>query len=275
MSLDLNVVVAGTEMLENVAQYHGEEPLKVHIKIDTGMGRLGFSPGELRGLAKSLGTLKNVEVEGLMSHFASSERRDDFGFGQIETFEKAISLFKENGVVPRFIHMANSAAICNYPEAHYNMVRPGIMLYGSFPDATLCGRLKLKPVMKLSSRVSFVRRFPARQPLSYGRTFVTERETRVAYIPFGYADGYSRALSNRATVLVRGRRCKILGRVCMDWVLVDVTELTDIEPGEEVVLLGRADSGAVITADEIAELAGTIPYEVLCCISRRIPRHYV
>jgi alanine racemase len=218
--------------------------------------------------------LRGVEIEGVMSHFPASERRDDRGLRQVACFTEALSLLKENGIEPKFAHMANSAAICNYPESHFTMVRPGIMLYGSYPGKALQERLTLKPVMKWTSYVSFVRTFPSGTALSYGGTYVTERETRVAYVPVGYADGYQRALSNRGCVLVAGRRCRIVGTVCMDWVFVDITGLLDVGPGEEVIVLG-SEKGETITVDEIAEQAGTIPYEVLCCVSRRITRRYV
>lgn len=271
---DLTSVVGTFDMLERVAAFRGKRPLKVHLKIDTGMGRLGFGADDLDDLARRLKALRGVEIEGLMSHFPASERRDGRGLRQVARFTEVLSLLKENGIEPKFAHIANSAAICNYPEAHFTMVRPGIMLYGSYPGKALQERLTLKPVMKWTSYVSFVRSFPSGIALSYGGTYVTEREMRVAYVPVGYADGYPRALSNRGCVLVAGRRCRIVGTVCMDWVFVDVTGLPDVGPGEEVVVMG-SEKGETITADEIAEQAGTIPYEVLCNVSRRITRRYV
>ncbi len=271
---DLTSTVGTFDMLDRVAAFRGKRPLKVHLKIDTGMGRLGFGAGDLDALARRLQHVQGVEVEGLMSHFPASEKRDDRGLQQVAHFTESLDLLKENGIEPKFSHMANSAAICNYPEAHFNMVRPGIMLYGSYPGKALRERLDLKPVMKWTSHVSFVRTFPSGTALSYGGTYVTERETRVAYVPVGYADGYPRALSNRGCVLVAGRRCRIVGTVCMEWVFVDVTGLPDVGPGEEVVMMGRL-KGETITADEIAEQTGTIPYEILCNVSRRITRCYV
>jgi alanine racemase len=270
---NLTLAVVNFEMLDRIAASRGKAPVKVHVKIDTGMGRLGFSPREIEVLAGRLRESGRVEVEGVMSHFASSDKRDEYGFRQVEAFRAAVGALKEKGIEPKFVHMANSAAICSYPEAHFDMVRPGIMLYGSYPDRTLQSAIALKPVMRWSSKVTFTRLFGARSSLSYGRTFVTERETRVAYVPIGYADGYPRSLSNRGSVLIRGRRCRVLGTVCMEWIFVDVTDLPDVGPGEEVVLMGGHGS-ETITADEIAEQAGTIPYEILCGISRRIPRLY-
>ncbi|OPY65363.1 MAG: Alanine racemase [Syntrophorhabdaceae bacterium PtaU1.Bin034] len=271
---DLTASVINFETLERIGKFHRASSLKIHVKIDTGMGRLGFGLCEVPELIRRLKQLKQVEIEGLMTHFSSSERHDDYGMKQVRDFGSVVRSFKDNGIEPGFVHMANSAAICTYPEAHFNMVRPGIMLYGSYPDPTLCERLKLRPVMKWSSGVAFVRKFSPGISLSYGRTYVTEKETVVAYIPLGYADGYSRGLSNRGIVLIKGRRCNVVGRVCMDWTFVDVTGVPDVRPGDEVVLLGTA-GGETVTADEMAERIGTIPYEVLCCISRRIPRRYV
>jgi alanine racemase len=271
---NLTPVVVNFEMLDRVAAFAATTPVKVHIKIDTGMGRMGFGARDMERLAERLARSPRVVVEGIMSHFASSDKRDEFGFGQVEAFRTAVEFLKTRGIGPEFIHMANSAAILCYPEAHFNMVRPGIMLYGSYPDASLRTKLALKPVMRWVSKVAFTRVFGAGSSLSYGRTFVTTEETKVAYVPIGYADGYPRSLSNRGSVLVKGTRCRVLGTVCMEWISVDVTHLPDVVPGQEVVLMGR-DGSETITADEIGELTGTIPYEILCSVSRRVPRYYV
>ena len=271
---DVTPTVIGFDSLERTAAHKSPKPLKIHVKIDTGMGRLGFSLGDLGTLLEQLRRMEErIKVEGLMSHFASSELRDDYGTGQVDAFRGALESFRNAGIEPRFVHMANSAAICDYPEAHFTMVRPGIMLYGSYPDKSLRGMVRLKQVMRWTSAVSYVRTLPALSSLSYGRTHVTQRETRVAYVPLGYADGFPRSLSNRGSVLIRGKRCRIMGTVCMEWVLVDVTGVADVAPGEEVVIIG-ASGQETITADEIADLAGTIPYEILCGVSRRVPRLY-
>jgi alanine racemase len=240
----LTPAVTNFEMLERFAAWRGNS-LKIHI-----------------------------EVEGVMSHFASSERRDEYGLGQLALFRQGLERLWERGIAPRFVHMANSSAICVYPEAHFTMVRPGIMLYGSYPDAAVRKKVKLTPVMTWKSHISFVRTFQSGSNLSYGRTYITEGETRVAYVPVGYAHGYPRSLSNRGTVLVGGKRCAVIGRVCMDWIFVDVTDVGSAKPGDEVVVLGCAQ-GDCITADEIAAKIGTIPYEILCGVSKRIARHHV
>ena len=251
-----------------------DETLKIHIKVDTGMGRLGFTPDELPVVIREIKEPYKIEVEGCMSHFSSSEDRDEYGFNQIATFNKALQLLKKNGINPELIHMANSGAITQYPEAYFDMIRVGIALYGSYPSKGLSRILHVKPVMKFSSRIAFIKEFPPGSSLSYGRTFVTERKSRIAYVPVGYADGYPRSLSNKGSVLINDKRCNVVGRICMDWLLVDVTDKDNITVGEEVILLGRGISDA-ITADEIAEHTGTIPYEILCKISKRVPRIYV
>jgi alanine racemase len=267
-------VISNFDMLARVGRFESAVGLKVHVKVDTGMGRLGFSTAEVPAVLTTLESLSNVEVEGIMSHFPASDQRDDFGKRQIEDFRHVLEVFSDHGVRPKFCHMANSGAICTYPEAHFTMVRPGIMLYGSYPDLSLRNKIALKPVMKWISHVAFVRHLPSDSPVSYGRTYFTTGETTVAYIPVGYADGYPTSLSNRGMVLIRGRGCPVLGRVCMEWTMVDVTDLPDVAPGEEVVLLGDSGKGEVITADDIADTIGSIPYEVLCGISKRVPRCY-
>ena len=182
--------------------------------------------------------------------------------------------FEKSGISPRLIHMANSGALTNYPDAYFSMVRVGVNLYGSDAAAELKEKIPVRPVMKLTSRIALIREFPPECSLSYGRTYTTEKATNIAFIPVGYSDGYPRALSNRGFVLVKDRRCPVVGRVCMDWILVDVTGVGDLSLGDEVILMGSGVSDK-ITADDIAELTGTIPYEVLCKISRRIPRIYV
>jgi alanine racemase len=263
----------GLKRLEGYLSKRGSK-MKVHIKFDTGMGRLGFMKEDASILIDNLKRQDAIYVEGLMSHFSSSEKRDEYGLNQVKMFKEIIGLFKDNGVSLEVVHMANTGAIINYPEAHFDMVRIGIGLYGSSPSIELRDVLGLSQVMKVVSRIAFIKDFDVGYPLSYGRTYTTEKKTRVAYVPVGYSDGYPRALSNKAKVLVNGRRCNLIGRVCMDWLLVDITEIDSAYSGDEVILLGRGD-GDTITADELAVLADTIPYEVLCNISKRIPKTYV
>jgi len=248
-------------------------PLKIHLKFDTGMGRLGFMPDDAAVVMDRLGHSENIQVEGLMSHFSSSETRDEYGIGQINTFKKVIEGFRERGFQPPITHMANSSAIINYPEAHFNMIRTGISLYGSQSSKELKKLLSTRPVMKFASRVALIREFPAGFALSYGRTYVTREKAKVAYIPVGYSDGYLRALSNKGSVLIHDRRHNVIGRICMDWFLVDITDDDEVTVNDEVILLGESITNC-ISADEIAEISGTIPYEILCKISKRVIRKY-
>ncbi len=251
-----------------------ELPLKIHLKFDTGMGRLGFNREDALKIIKKLKNIEHIHIEGLMSHFASSEVRDEYGLKQIEIFKDIVHIFKSHDINPDYIHMANTGAIIVYPEACFNMVRAGIGLYGSYPDSSLMDKVRLKQVMKLSSRIALIRTFPEGYSLSYGRTYKTSGQTRIACVPLGYSDGYPRALSNKGFVLIRGRRCNIVGRICMDWILVDITGHDDLIEGDEVIFMGFSEEDC-ITADDIARLEGTIPYEVLCRVSRKIKRTYV
>jgi alanine racemase len=271
----LSVVLHDFMTLERILgiALSGPRKLHVHVKVDTGMGRLGFTADALPDVFSSLKKVDGVVIEGMMSHFASSEQRDEYGMGQTEQFREALKIAAREGVVPGIAHMANSGAITVYPEALFDMVRVGISLYGSHPDKALADLLPVTQVMKVASRIASIKNFPAGAALSYGRTFVTEGPMKIAYVPVGYADGYPRSLSNRGVVLIGGERRPIVGRICMDWFLVDVTGLGDVHVGDTVVLLGR-DKDEAITADEIAEQAGTIPYEILCKISARVPRIY-
>lgn len=251
-----------------------ERPLSIHLKFDTGMGRLGFMAQDAWHVFQAVRDVTNVHIEGIMSHFASSEVRDDFGLSQIRSFRGVIDVFKDGGVVSPIIHMANSGGIVNYPEAHFSMVRAGISLYGSHASPDIMHHLPTKQAMKFASRIALIRELPSGYGLSYGRTFVTAKRTKVAYIPVGYADGYARVLSNKGSVLVGDGRYSVIGRVCMDWILVDVTGHDEIAVNDEVILLGHSATDA-ITAEEIAELTGTIPYEIFCNVSKRVPRVYI
>ncbi|MDD3845121.1 MAG: alanine racemase [Syntrophorhabdaceae bacterium] len=275
---DLTPAVYDDALLGRLADRSKEfaRPLRVHIKFDTGMGRLGFRPEDAQRIAAILAGAPGLKTEGVMTHFPSSEVRDDFGLSQIRTFAKVVDIFKTAGLDPAYVHMSSSGAIVTYPEAHFSLVRAGISLYGSHPSRSLEEVLPLRQVMKVVARIAFCRELPAGVPLSYGRTYETPRITRIAYIPVGYSDGYPRSLSNKGRVLINSRECNIVGRVCMDWILADITGLDGVESGDEAILLGEGDGeGMRISANEMAELAGTIPYEILCKISRRVLRVYV
>ncbi|MCG0276448.1 MAG: alanine racemase [Thermosediminibacteraceae bacterium] len=268
--------VKSAEVLSREAQKQGKKA-KVHIKLDTGMSRIGFQaePSCLPDIEKIF-SLPGIEVEGIFTHFAKADERDKtFTQEQFKKFDMIVKALESRGFKIPVKHVSNSAAIIDLPEMHLDMVRPGIILYGIYPsDEVKKERILLKPVMSFKTRVSHVKNVPAGTPISYGGTFVTKRPSVIATLPVGYADGYSRLLSSKAEVVIRGRRAPLVGRVCMDQCMVDVTDVPGVMPGDEVELFGTGESGGV-TADEVAKIMGTIPYEVVCGISKRVPRVYI
>ncbi len=248
--------------------------VEVHVKIDTGMGRIGVAPEAAAGFIETLRQHRELRVRGLMTHFADADLRDKgFAAVQMGRFTALMRELDARGAAVPLCHAANSAAVLDYGGAHFSMVRPGLMLYGYNPLEAGGPAIDLKPVLSLVTRIAYLKRTPAGTPISYGRTFITSRESLIATLPIGYADGFSRGLSNRGEALVRGRRAPVAGRVCMDMTMVDVTDVPAVREGDEVVLIG-AMGGERITAADIAAKTGTISYEVLCGISSRVPRVY-
>ncbi len=244
--------------------------IPIHIKVDTGMGRIGFNIRTAPADISTIASLKNIKLEGLMSHFSDADLQDkDFANSQLRNFLSLAGELKKKNIHFPVLHMANSAAVLTMPDAHLTMVRPGIMLYGY----GCCESRSLKPVMSVKSKIIFLKKVPAGTPISYGRTFVTGKKSTIATIPVGYADGYDRKLSNQGEVLIKGKRAPVVGRVCMDTIMVDVTDIPDVSYKTEVVLIGRQGKEQ-ITADDIANKTGTIPYEVLTSIGQRIKRVY-
>lgn len=251
-------------------------PVAVHLKVDSGMGRIGVLPQELDSFLDLLGSFPEIQVDGLLSHFASADLENrDFTLGQVRCFKDAHARMRAKGFRPRWRHLSNSAGVIDLPEVRdgleLNMVRPGIMLYGLYPAAWLRGAAALEPVLAWKTAVIHLKWVPAGTPISYGSTWRAPRDALIATLPIGYADGYSRRYSNRAQVLVRGRRAPVVGRVCMDMSMVDVTGVPGVCVGDEVVLLG-SQGAERIAAEELAELAETIHYEVICAVGARVPR---
>jgi alanine racemase len=259
--------------LAKAVQAH-QAPYPIHLKIETGMGRLGFSPEELLILLDSP-LLKNpLQVEGLMTHLADADGKDSvFTDRQLDTFRTVVEQVRHRGVALPLVHTANSAAIVRFPGAHYSLVRPGIMLYGYHTLPVSVSAPDLKPVLSLHTTIVQLRTIPQGGTVSYNGTFVATRPTRIAVLPIGYADGYSRQLSHRGSVLIRGRRASIVGLVCMDMTMVDVTDIAEVQVGETATLIGQQGREA-IWADEVAGWIDTIPYEILCGIGSRVPRLY-
>lgn len=247
----------------------------IHLKLDTGMGRLGIRPQDVLLLVQELSGARHIRIEGLLSHFAEAEDEDkSFSKKQLGEFLNAAQSLRDAGISPPLLHMANSAAIVDYKDAGFNLVRPGLMLYGAYPSERLMKNIDLKPALALKTRVLSLKKIDAGSSVSYGRRFVAKRNSVVAVLPIGYADGYMRSLSNKSSVLIRGKRAPVAGVICMDLTMCDVTDIPDVSEHDEAVLLGSQGSER-ITAEEIASLAGTIPYEVLCNISARVPRAYI
>ena len=251
--------------------------LSVHLKIDTGMNRLGIPWRQWTSALKVLEGLKNLKVEGLLSHFsvAEGEGPDDRAFTdkQLARFTKCLDLARQRGIKAGLVHLANSAAATLRQPARFNLVRPGLMLYGYHPSPNLGRLISLKPVLRWKTAILSLKPVPAGDMISYGRTYQCRRETLIAVLPVGYADGYNRRLSNRGEVIIRGKRAKVRGIVCMDLTMVDVSKIAGVQVGDEVVLLGRQGSEE-ITAVEMAGWIESIPYEVLCSIGKRVPRVY-
>jgi len=247
----------------------------VHLKIDTGMARIGIRPSEAQDFFERLKGLANIRLEGLLSHFVEADvPKSPFSALQLKAFKDTANLAMGLGFNIKYLHMANSAAIVRMKEAHFNLVRPGIMLYGSYPATDLTKAINLKPVMEFKTAVLQLKNLPAGNPVSYGRTFVTKRDSIVAVLPVGYGDGLPRNLSGRGNVLIRGARAPIIGLICMDLTVCDVTDIKDVSVGDEVTIIGQ-DGNEEITAEEIARLTGTISYEIFCNISKRVPRIYL
>jgi len=248
--------------------------IPVHVKIDTGMGRIGVSPTDAPGFIRELLQLDGIEVQGLMTHFADADLQDkQFAASQMDLFETLQGALETAGIKVPMRHAANSAAVLDLKRALFTMVRPGLMLYGYNPLEAGMLNSELQPVLTLMTRIAFIKKVPAGVPVSYGRTFTTKRNSTIATLPIGYADGYSRRLSNTGEAIVRGTRVPIVGRVCMDMCMVDVTDVREVAEGDAAVLLG-SQGNERITADDIAAKTGTIAYEVLCGISSRVPRIY-
>lgn len=252
------------------------EKAGIHIKIDTGMSRIGFSDTkESIGNIKKIAMLPNIIIEGIYTHFSCADEKErEVTYRQLEKFNAFVKELEGEGIYIPIKHASNSAGIMEFPEANLNMVRSGISTYGLYPspfvDRT---KLKLEPGLELKTAVVYVKEIEEGIGVSYGSTFVTTRKTKVATIPVGYADGYPRNLSSKGRVLIRGKSAPIIGRICMDQFMVDVTEIHSVEEGDTVTLIGR-DGNEFIPVEEMADLAGSFNYEFICGLSKRIPREY-
>ena len=270
---DITATVFSIEAAESVsaAAVKLGKRARVHLAVDTGMGRIGIRPETAGDLAAQIAALPQLELEGMFSHLALADSRDkSFAREQLRRFKLAIESTKAHHVEIPLKHLANSAATLEMPETHFDMVRPGVILYGLWPSAEVVRETDLRPAMTLKAQAEYIKTLQPGEPIGYGCTFVTERESRIATLPIGYADGYTRLLAGKAEVEIRGQRAKVVGRICMDQCMVDVTSVEDMSLVDEIILFGSAG----LTIDEVADWLGTINYEIVCMISPRVPRVY-
>lgn len=264
------------EILSKIAQKLGKNAY-VHIKMDTGMGRIGLRfAEEILTLAQKIETFPNIVIEGIFTHMATADMADKTkAKEQIRMFKEMLQLLENNGIYIPIRHCSNSAGIIDLKEANIDMVRAGIALYGLYPSEEVNKEnVCLTPALELKSIVSYLKTVPKGSPIGYGATFVTQKETKVATVSIGYGDGYPRALSNKGYALVRGKKAPIIGRICMDQFMMDVSDIPEIQQGDTVTLIGK-DQNEQITVEELAELAGTFNYEFVCDLGKRIPRVYI
>lgn len=258
----------------NAAGARAGRAVAVHVKVDTGMGRIGVTPEETHAFVRAVQALPWIELKGIWTHFATSDEKDlTFARRQLSEFRSVVTSLELAGVHVPLVHCANSGAIMQMPESYFDMVRPGIMMYGYAPSHETRATVPLRPVMSVKATVGFVKRVAKGTSISYGRRYIAKRATTIASVTFGYADGYFRRLTGSARVLIRGRSYPVAGTVCMDQIMVDVGN-DAVRTGDEVVLIGRSGR-RTITGWDVADAAGTIPYEVTCAVSQRVPRRYI
>ena len=241
---------------------------KIHIEIESGMGRTGIQEKELDSFINKIKKMDNILVEGIYTHFAESDTNVKYTKKQIKIFNRAVEKIKENFENIKYVHCANSGAILNIEDYPGNMVRPGIMLYGYYPCLELKDKVKLKPICTLKTKISFIKEVEEGTSIGYGRTYITKRKAKIANVPIGYADGIRRALSNRGSVVINKQKVPIVGTICMDSFMIDATEVEDINIGDDVYIWDNE----VITLDDLAKQCETINYEILSTISNRVIR---
>ncbi len=244
--------------------------IKVHIEIDTGMGRTGIQSKETEDFIKYIQTFDNIKIEGIYTHMSSPDIDREYTLEQIKKFNYAVDIAKRMIPNLKYIHSSASNALIEYDQSKYNTVRPGLILYGYESEEGLYKKINLKPVCKLKSKITFLKTVPNGTSISYGRTFVSKKETKVATVPLGYADGMRRDLSNNGYVWIKGKKAPIIGRICMDSFMIDVTDVDNPQIGDDVWIWDNENA----TLDEIANKCNTISYEIMCNISHRVPRKF-
>ncbi len=248
--------------------------VSAHVEIDTGMGRLGVQPDEAVDFISRVSSSPLLSIAGIFTHFPCSDEADrTYTLRQIEIFKSILQRLEQKRIKIPIAHASNSGGILGYPDADFDAVRPGIMIYGYYPSSETPKSIPIRPALCLKTRIVFLRDAEAGTTISYGRTHTLKRKSKIATLPIGYADGYNRLLSNKGEACVRGVRVPVVGRVCMDQIMIDVTDVPDVKLGDEVILYGGGYD--YLSVDEIASKLNTIPYEVLCAIGRRVPRVYI
>lgn len=277
LKLKLTLTVMDEEILRIIDKEAKKlaQKAKIHIKVDTGMHRGGALPEEALKLVKSAEKYKNIYLEGVFTHFATSDEKDlSFAEKQLDVFNKLLKSLREKNITPPLIHAANSAATLRLPSAYFDMVRPGVIMYGLPPSHDFKLPFTPRPVMSLKAVIAQIKRLKAGETVGYGRTWKAKRETLMALLPIGYADGYSRALGNCWHVLINGKKAPIIGRISMDQTVADITDIPKVKVGDEAVIIGKQGKEE-ITADDIARQTGTINYEVVAKIASRVSRVYL
>jgi alanine racemase len=275
---DLIATVASLETARFLDYYSKRlgRKFKVHIKVDTGMKRIGFDVKNAFKNISQVFSFKNLEIEGLYTHFATAESSDKtFAKFQLHKFRELIQQLKKAGMVFPIIHTANSGAVLDLKESYFDMVRPGLILYGYYPSDNNIKKIPLKPIMSLKSKVTYIKRVEPNTSISYGRDYYTDERSFIGSIPIGYGDGYWRVLSNRGKVLINGKLYPIVGNITMDWLMVNLGEKSSVRVGDDVLLMGNDNNGHEIGADKLARMSKTIPYEICCAVADRVQRVYI
>jgi alanine racemase len=255
----------------NVLSNSSGKKTKIHIEVDTGMNRTGLAVNQAVDTIIRINQLDSIIIEGLFTHFACADSSREYTLWQIDQFETLLAELKSKGIEIPIKHACNSAGLLNFPQAHFDMVRPGIMLYGYYPSKNLKDQIDLIPCFALKSQISYIKKVPKGTSISYNSTYVTSKPSTIATIPIGYADGYRRCLSNKGHVMIGGQKANIVGNICMDMFMIDVTHIPDAKTGDEVILFDENN----ITVDEIADLCGTINYEIISTVGQRVERKYM
>ena len=269
ISNDITIGISSTHFLEKIGEY--KEKVNVHIEIGTGMGRTGIHPKRVEEYIDAVKKFENIKIEGIYTHFSSADIDKEYTEKQLETFKLAVEKAEETLGKLKYVHASASNGIINFKDSYYNLVRPGIIIYG-YPSAKdTLEKINLKPVCKLKTKIILLKNVPEGISIGYSRSYITTKETKVATIPIGYADGLRRELSNKGYVVIKGKKAKIIGNICMDSSMVDITEIDNVNIGDDVYIWDNE----IITLEEVATLSNTINYEIMSTISERVPRIFI